>query len=491
MSQRPPITSYLPPVLIVWASLLFLAAQIVCGTEPTFAMAATATFVLAGMTYNTLGGINTPNGVCYSLLAFGYVFFPFTFKLVLGQATDSHLRSPYETIGVLILGLLGTFLAASLSRSIGPRSGHFNFADPSTFRQTANRLSLVGIGLLAISFSFPAVASMPIFETIFSVTQDFLVFAFVCETAHLITSSKGRRGIGWRNSLMFAVLWAQAFLALSRQGIFTPLVLFCLVARSFGYRPVRREIGAIAAVGLSALAVLPFTALGHTFLLEQYGRYGGSQFEMLEGFIEDISFNRDNLFQMIDAVQQVRNEREPTYFGKPLNVPDRFSRMGEVDAIVDDSTRHGPRGIEYLFDGVTILPKSISGIAVADGAQNYLARRAGILSPYDLGTGISFGIYADTYANVSWLFLLPLIVLMHGTMFIVSDMLVSTCRRNLASIILIGSLFHGFSESNASYIPYFLTRQIPMIVIVLMALNGRIPFLRSASRRSQLERQVV
>ncbi len=460
--------------LIALISAALFGMELWTGTDPFFAFLMAMCVLFFFLSFNRLGGLTTPVGGAFTVLGASTVLISQVAKIVLSQPADSYLKAPLPTALVMTFGMASVYVAThvrDILPSITPAVRVIT--NPSQYRA----ISLLTISTLVL-FSI-ADAVIPTFRLMpgvlgFVALMPYLSGLALCtEVAYAIKTSGGRKSTTFLFYPIVLYIWIPAFYGLWKSGMFFPVMIYLVTIFSFRYRfrPANYAAG-VAVLGLLFLIGLPLSKLGHNYIAD---KYEGDMIGSLTEFAEDLG-ESGGIMTLLDS--RVDDWLAPSddnafgqYYGSDMGFLDRQSLIAAADWLIADSLPRQTEGLERFFGRVTLLPKALTGDAVTDGSNNYLAVRAGILDENDLVTGIAFGIFADLFAHFNFLGLLLSAPLLFLAFFLATDLVARTMTNNLWGIMMFAVSEHTLAESNGAGVIFHIVRTVPFFIAVFYVME--------------------
>ena len=226
----------LPPVILC-ASVL-AALQQIQGTSLAFTTYSFLFIVIATITFNLAGGFTRPSGS----YVFFYAVLGIFYKAYLGEAGDTNLRSPVQTMRVFTGGISAMLLAVFVSRRISrkhPLLG--NLLKTKDMKNAAVGCFTVGLALSATGYFFEHQDGS--FLSAISQLNRFYQMAIIIGTLHIIRKTGGSSAFSVAVITYVAVSAGLGALSFSKEGMFTPFLCWLVAASSMRFNVRLYQIG--------------------------------------------------------------------------------------------------------------------------------------------------------------------------------------------------------------------------------------------------------
>lgn len=458
--MRLPFPERIPLRYAIYFAALLWTAQLLQGTPAPFSLCCFLFIIIATLAFNLAGGFSRPSG--------GYVFFyavlavilGLVWKAYLGEPADSNLTRPLLSIQVELGGITAMFGAVFISRKLtGNRAFLGNLITDANLRSAALGCMIVGLSLTLILTIFPY-TNGSVLSALAQLNQ-FLPIAIILGVLYQIRKSGGTTSI---NSIVLisgaAILFA-GLIGFTKQGIFTPMLCWLVIAASQRYRVSGYQIiGFILAVGLMVYYLVPYSQYGRNFLLR------GS---LTESKQEAFSKNIDVAFSLLSDLGSVREQYEqnakaeqtlstgPAYFDKPQGLFDRLQMLSMDDAIINETEQSGKFGswpIIYYFEN--LVPHFLWPGKPVIGIGNLYAHELGMLGDEDVTTGISFSPVGEAFHIERWVGIFIVAPVLWIMLFTLFDSLCGDVRKSPWGLLAIVLFAHVAPEQMLGGIVYML-----------------------------------
>ena len=384
---------------LVFSSVLALV-ELVEGTGPMYVLLVFVFLMLSTFAFNVAGGFSRPSGA--------YIFFYSTltagvgtvYKALVGQAAETHLYAPLQTIAVYAAtsGLL--LAAAYLTRKIATtRDGIAGVLRvPKINLRTSATGCMVMVFLINGSFALFPGGSGSILHAIAMVNY-FLPLGILIGTVATIRDSNGRRSTSLLTIGAMTFSTYQGLLSFSKQGMFTPFVCWVIGAAWASYRLRPKHFAVIIAFCLVAQNfMVPLANVGRVDVIT------GSPAERL-GILEKYVEHPVLLSKTNEERVAAYAGADYWYYGKPQGIIDRLTMLpndSQLIAFTDQGHFFGYLPVVYYFQNWVphfIDAHKLEGINV--GGNRY-AHEMGQLADDDQTTGISYSPTAEAYHLDGW-----------------------------------------------------------------------------------------
>lgn len=419
-------------LLPVLGCLLFI--QVLEGTQLLTALEFGTFLLVSAAAFNAVGGLVYPSG--------SYIFFLVVLsaggggvtKTLLGEPLDSNVTNAQRSLLAYVACACSLWLAAYMaSRLRAKRPWLAGFQLDHRVKQAALGSALIAqYGWLIIPLSMISTFSQ--INYFFPLAILMLVYSRTKETL-------GRQSF----SPLAFVVWAYStvvwgILAFSKQGMFTPSLVWAIGALAAGYRTTLKKLILVGALATASAAILtPVSQMGRIYrnkpestqmawnLLthpletrQQYQEYergetlrggGFSWFNERQGFLDRLT-----MFPIDDALMQITDN-------------------GHVLGFFPIETRLANMIPRYFLSG----EKPIYHWG------NTYAHELGMLSKADNSTGVSFSPVSDAYHCLKWwgyVVALPLFLVM----FLVCDSLTGSTEQTIWATFYIMLFSHAAPE---------------------------------------------
>lgn len=390
-------------------SLTIFVLQLVSGVQPEFAAMVFSFTILTFWTVRVLGGWGNLFGLTVGFLALQHVIIGMVLKLVFVQVADADMWSPNETILIYNIGMAGILVGAYLLRGMRIQNIRPMFR-PDLDKQKLYTISVILVVLAAIRafviVRFGVVDQGGLYVGGFIGPLRQLTFlpylAIAASTAHIVVASDRKRCLSWVNFTAIMVSVTSGWLFGVRNEIVWAVLTFFITLYAFQFR-----------LGIKHYGVAVGFALFFHFIISPYALYArsteagvryGTAAERLANAVTAIVevVTQPEKFQqreVNEAVNRTYEERRTQYFGRPMNVLERFAIIAAVSSIVDNTLLRGTTGWERVTWGVEMVaPRSLSPNKPAIGSANALAQEGkGIVNIEDRFSQPALGWIVDAY----------------------------------------------------------------------------------------------
>jgi hypothetical protein len=448
--------------VLLFAVALFLT-ELIEGTDLTFALLVFAYVLLFGLAFNAAGGVTYPSGAWIFFTGTLTCLVGLTYKAILGQPAESHLKAPLKTMGAYSLGMAGMALAAFVVTSLRPKRGLL--ADVAV----DEKLHLASIGCLILGIAGTSLSFIPglqtaTFATAFAQLNHFGQMAVILATTYQITKSGGKNSTNWVVWVGVGFQFAVGVVVYSKEGMFVPVLAWLVPCTALRFNFSRRQIiGGILAAAFMIFYMVPYS---------QYGRQSRGdgmsiwvQLAFAEQYLLHLEDTRKAYLET--SAETIDVSGQPHLYDKAEGLFDRVQMLTFDDALIDytDNTSTiglGPTANAFL----NIIPHFISANKPTYADGNMYGREIGVISDEDTSTGISFSPVGDAYHQNAWVavgVILPLIMLM---MFLIADSLSGDVRRSPWGLLFIAMSAHLAPEGLLSGVVWMGTFGAEILIFV-------------------------
>ncbi len=476
-------------------ALLFF--QLITSTSPVYSLLIFLFVVMSGFMFNSLGGLNTLNGFCMTMLVLKIVIVSQVAKVLFRQAGDSFLDVPIITVAVLDIGLVSSYFAALISRNIKFSNIVFKpVHDPNMLRSITVITYVIGVGsfLFINLFGFNQESgdiAVGGFVGIARQLTILLPFSVICATAYKIIISDYKKSIGVIVIIPILTMFVFGVLGTGKKIMLEPFFCYGLTCWAFRYPFRMKNIAFFSAVVIFAVIVLyPFAQVGR-------GVTRSTNFE------ENINKTIDYLTNLtsVEAIVDLWSTLERTnlnntrfqYYGKSIAFLDRFSLIEQDDELINTTLQMGTSGWSTIIHGFRMLPpRFLYPQKPIYNTANYLGYRIGSVNPFDTTTQIAFGFIAEAFCAFSWAGVVFIPFLLLTAFFLVYKKLAGPLKNNIWTVFLFNYFQHTFVEATISSMILSII-QFPLFLLLLyFVINylskiigrilGNFRFLRKRSR---------
>lgn len=393
------------PLYWLGTALLLVVLELVNGTEPVFAG---LVFLFAFLSYHAVraaGGLTTLMGACIAFMAGQNVLVSQVAKVALGQAADSLLMRPVETIGIYDLAMAGIWLAAAVSTRWAARRKPLFKAETDIRRlMWLSYVSAVLALLQAVIISRRVDADTGglqnggVFGPLSQISY-LIPLAIASGTAYMILASKGRRSLGFVNGTMMLVPLLQGIVGAGREGMATGLVIYaatCL-AFKFKFRPVH------FAVAIGGACLLQFILFPYALYARNLVRTPRMDVNIRRAAscLMDVISDPMKYQKILD--QDFNRQTRYMYYGKSTPTLDRASLIAGADGIVAATLEQGTIGMKTISPGFYAAIPRMFYPEKPVGISNALAHRAPhMVGKHDFTTGVTLGWVCDAFSAFGW-----------------------------------------------------------------------------------------
>jgi hypothetical protein len=428
---------------LIFATGLFVV-QVLEATNIFFACCVFCTILVAAVGFNVAGGLPYPSGAFIGFNAIFTIILPMVVKVFLGDAADSHLRTPLRTIEVYLLGMVSMFAACVFSRRFRRRRAVIAGLLPVDSLKSAYVGCVVISILIFLYLSYLSRGGDGSFGSFLVQANRFPILTFVLGVIYTIHRTNGERSVSLPLLGMMLFMSLGAFLTFSKEQLLTPFFAWAVTAALLRYRLHWGNV-VLFFVGMYFVVVymVPYAQVGRDF---QYPGYSRIQ---ISGY----------LLTHMDEVRATYNEGTvgmviSNYYNRPLGLLNRLEVISGDDALIDLTDREGPYGYQPIVFGFeNVIPHFLFPNKPKISYGNVYAHQIGILPPDDNDTGVSFSPSSDAYHEGRLTGVLLVEPLMLMLIFVVLDSVLGDVRRNPVGLLATILISRAASEGALWFTP--------------------------------------
>lgn len=478
--MRFPWPDHIKATHLVFFATALLVAQLLTGTHPLFAICIFAYTLLAGIAFNVGGGLYTFTGSFIAFQSLEVILISQVAKVILWQPADSYLQAPLHTAAIYVVGMAAECAAVIVCAKYRRKEPIFDSRkDESRMMEMSIAASLMGMVSSFLLFTF-GVDSMGAMSqgsiwAYLNQMQYFLPLGVMLGTAYLIRKSNGRRSARWWTILPLTYMSFLGIALNSKQAIFTPAFTWFIVCAVYSYKFSKSQIFGMAAYLVFGAYII--------FPVVQYSRAYVREGNLIRRAQLVYEFTTDNgLIAIRNAyINQEELQAESSddhfffYYGRDMQLLDRFSLIETEDAVVNYTERVGLYGLEPFEDeAISMIPRFVlpsKDDYLHVGLPNVLGRATGMLGAGDEQTFISFSMFATTYFMAGWGGVSALIFAVMAITFTVLDSFYGSARKSFYALLPIVSNIHGAPETILPAMIAGLIHLIPFVWVVLQIIR--------------------
>ncbi len=464
--MRLPYPKYIPLPATLAFLAAFLVLQLIEGTYPTFALLMLVAQVAGVMAFNRLGGMSHVAGsfCLFSLLP--NVTVPEIGHAILGQPGSFNLQAPERTAAVCAVFYVSMYLASVLASSVSHREPYFD-------RIQFSLLQLRAIGFEAI------LAAMVIIYGLSGSAENgsaraalqhflplMLPLSVMLGTYVRLEMSGGRSAFSWYIALVIVAATFPGLLGASKEGMLTPLMCWLIVCASAGYRFGRASIGILVVVlGLVWIFVYPFSQNARNPMRAAPSM--SAAIDIMIDYIRDPS-----AYAPVEQVSE--SDVEFGAGSAKLNIIQRYSLLNSNGMLVAADQVQGFSGIEaYVPALYTVIPHFLWPDRPDPVSSNSLGHKAGFrMGAQDTTTGIAIGSPSLFYDLGGWIPLAVYTILLYGSFFHVTRLIVGPTTTSIWGLMLIGTTAMIAGPTMPSTIYYFIFQFSGMLLVLIAVLKA-------------------
>lgn len=461
---------------VVIASVLLLFAQLLNGTDPTFAFLASLSIVLATLAFNRLNGLETVSGAFVLFMAIPTFVILIVVKVFTWEPSGKHFEHPLLTISATALGWLGILIAASLSRRFASRRNivRFTARDLENLKNTSAGLLVVGLFSQILITNFYHGASGTIWAAL-NQLNIFVPMATILATYYEICISGGKRSMNWIVLASILYIAGFGFIAASKQGMYAPFLSYFLVCAALDYK--FRPLQVIAILGWLAFAV------GFMFPWAQYARAMTRQPTLTGTVRATIALleNPATIPAMYDWYSESKRMNEDINqvslcYDHPHGLIDRESLICQDDRLIGLTQHTGPVGPKYLIQGFEmVIPHMLWPSRVSLSLGNIYGRETGQTGEEDYTTSVAFAPIGDAYREFGWSGIFVVMPMLYFFTFIILNNVFGDARESPWGLVLVAYAAFAAPGLLLPVHPQIWGHYIPIILFVMWLTRYVVP----------------
>jgi hypothetical protein len=462
--------------LIFFATAL-LVAQLLSGTNPLFAICIFFYVLLAGTAFNYGGGLYTFTGSFIAFQSLEVVIISQIAKVIFWQPADSNLQTPMHTAEIYVAGMAAECAAVIVCSKYRRKEPFFDSRkDESRMMEMSIAGSLIGIVSSFLLFTLGLQETGGIQQAsiwgYLNQLQYFTPLGVMLGTAYLIRQSGGKRSARWWTLAPIVYMSLQGVALNSKQGIFQPFFMWFIVCVVYRYKFSKTQIaGMVAYIIFGAYIIFPVV---------QYSRAYVREGNLIQRAVLVYQFTTQNgLIAIRDAYisdAELQSESATAhfffYYGRDMQLLDRFSLIETEDAVIRYSERVGFYGLQPFEDEMIsmvprfIMPNKDQFLHIS--MANVLGRATGMLGPEDEQTFISFSMFATTYFMAGWGGVTALVFAVMAVYFTVIDSFYGNAKQSYYALLVIVGNIHAGPEF---MLPVVISSAVHLILLVWIVLK--------------------
>lgn len=462
---------HIPFLYLGGFSFLVFSLQLIQGTSLSFATHICLFNIFVILSFNLVGGLTSIAGWLILLFSLRHVIISQLTKILMWQAADSGLLSPNISSLVYSVGalaLLGaTFLVSALNNK-----GHQGMKLSTRYYSPKVSWGLFICGwvcIVAVNYQNDLPFILRPLINLMSYLQPLILCGLGYEVSQTLSKTEGRDLFNRSAIVMFLICFARGVLVAAKQYMFEPLLVIMVSAVFYQYQlKIKQLVMTTFALLLMAFVLTPLSDHGRTGFrkdnlsdtISSFGEYVITHFTSIEKF--------RNYSEEIEAEAYLGRKKERFYFGKKINLIDRFSLIHDADELISAYEYREGEGGQFFLKNLYLLPRSLTGkwIDLEENTGDYLAHVAGVIPEENIGTAVSFGIFAEAFAIGKWwgLFFIPFVALFSYLFF-----LKKLQGRDYGlgwPVFMVLYLEHLFSEAGVVNLLMMIVRIFPLLLIL-------------------------
>lgn len=454
-------------------SILTFMFQLILGTSPIFSTISLIIFLLAPLVVWVNGGASSMASLIF-IATFGKLFFVSQWlKIFLGQAADTYLLAPVETVMTLAMGVVAFLIAGAAIRLVfGRTAGALRLPQDPGFLFWLAMVSIIITCFAIVTRHLIGLSRAGVGE--YEDGQGLLLLMYISVlmplavsalTARCVIRTQGRYFIDGWVLLALLLTMAQGLWENARTTMFSGFVAFAVTYFAYGGRlRFKHVFSVLVTASLMQLFLFPLIDL-------QRGIDRGLG---VGGFLQETMSIMSNL---LDSNARVLDEGRledmyygwdtRLYYGQPLGFLDRFA-PNAVGEVVDYVQGVGTFGSENALDQLLYSIPNV--ILIPLGVERPL-RGGAVLEGRILGSQsyMNYGIFAETYAYFGSFWFIPINALI---LFIYLGVLRLIYGNGLRSYMVpfgFSTLYFTYCNSDLADLGPQLTIQAPLNLLIVLA----------------------
>lgn len=474
----------------VFAVLLFLM-QLLTGTNIDFALLVMAFVIFTAAAVNNAGGLLTVSGFGIAMIGLKFVIISQWAKIILGQAGDSYLNAPIQTIGILTVGMISIWLAGITVKPylgskiiLKPEHDPFVLLGVSMITYIIGLVSYLYVMFYGINQSSGEVSVGGITGLLRLIGFIFPV-SIIAAVAYTIIASNYKKSIGVWAIIPMTTQFVYGVLSTSKQMMFEPFMLYLLTCLAFNYKYGRKHIVTFILIFVTMVTILfPFAQIGRAMTRDNDPR---QSLILTKLFISDIFLKKENLEEVESIMEEAwLKDQRFMYYGKDMGFLDRMSMLEQNDELFLADNEQGFSGWQTVVHGFKMLPpRFLYSDKPIYNSANYFGHKIGILDRNDYSTQISMGIIAEAYDAFGWAgaIIIPYLVMIAFILFF--NTISGTLMKNIWTVFLIGIFQHNLVEATISSMILYVFQFPILLLAVYFGLMKTVNILLPLWRRLQ------
>jgi hypothetical protein len=394
----PLATQIRPSHAVVFATILFVVQQVEHTSIP-FSGLTFAFILISTLAFNAAGGFVYPSGWFIFFNATLTAIVGLSFKALLGERGDSHLRTPLLTMLAYCVGMALTIFVAMLTRKLAPKRGILvGMGFGEDMKKAALGAFLLGAAVQAGSYSVQENGSL---LSALRQINYFTQMGVLLGTFYQVKKSHGAESANW-------IVWASGIfmfisgglLSFSKFGLLVSLVTWLATAIIAGHDFSRKQIIGVAFCFLFfQMYLVPYSQVGRNLRAEE---------ATLGDDIRTASYALPHLVELRDQYQKDQrdvpeDDSRPHLYDHAEGFFDRLNMLGPDDALIAYTADGNEEGLlPTWFSILNVIPHFIWKGKPFYYIGNSYAREIGMISEENDSTGISFSPVGDAFHQASF-----------------------------------------------------------------------------------------
>lgn len=468
----------------IFATILFVIQQSE-GSNFIFS-ALTAGFILIStVAFNAAGGFIYPSGWFVFFNATLTAIVGLTYKAMLGEPAESHLRAPNLTMLAYCVSMLLTVFVALLTRKLAPRRGLLaGMSFGEDMKKAAFGAFLLGTVILTLSYGAQENGS---FLSAVRQINYFTQMGVLLGTYYQVKKSNGRQSSNW-------IVWASGLslfimgglIGFSKFGALVSVATWLASAIAAGHDFSRKQILAILAfLVVFQMVLVPYSQVGRNLRVDE---------PTLADDIKTAKYAVSHLAEIRTQFQQDQRETSsddsaPHLYDTNQGFFDRLNMLAPDDALIAYTAEGNEEGLlPTYWSLINLIPHFIWKDKPFYYIGNLYAREIGMIAEDNEGTGISFSPAGDAFHQEGFFGIFLLIPPTLFFLFIVIDSLSGDIRESPWGILLCVLNSHYAPEGMLAGQIYIATYAAAGVVVVALLAKYVLPVISGVLTNSDRTR---
>ncbi|MSP18224.1 MAG: hypothetical protein EXR74_01500 [Bdellovibrionales bacterium] len=462
---------HIPFLYLGGFSLLVFCLQLIQGTSLSFAIHIFLFNIFVILSFNLVEGLSSIAGWLILLFSLRHVIISQLTKIFIWQAADIGLLSPDISSLVYSVGALAVLAAAFLVAVFNNKSQQVMKLSNRDYSPKISWGLFIcgGVCIVAVNYQNNLPFILRPLINLMSYLQPLTLCGLGYEVSQTLMKTEGKTLFNRSAIIMFLICFARGVLVAAKQYMFEPLLVLLVSGVFYRYQlKVKQLAVTICTLVLMIFILTPLSDHGRTAYrqssllntVSSLGEYIGAHFGSVSQFQDYQKTTEEEAY--------LGREKERYYFGRKMTLIDRFSIMHDADELISVYQYREGEGGPFFWKNLYLLPRSLTGkwIDLEENTGDYLAHIAGVIPEGNIGTAVSFGIFAEAFAIGKWwgLFFIPFGVLFFYLFFLKK----LECKDYGLGwpVFLVLYLEHLFSEAGVVNLLMIMVRIFPLLLIL-------------------------